>query len=257
VYHLQVRKAADLNIQENGRFAWHGLIFTDKDKLCQDDRVWFFYEYPIPLDTGMVLLYSMSEAASMITPTDLILVCVLPGPRDLEIARLLGWYRIPFRTAPKVVAVDSLAFYQPGTFGEAAGRIDFLAPVRGHELTTRAELLRDEPDHPHAREEYFKLQLGPLEKLAHPILADKWRRLTFLYTTGEYLLNAQTLNDLVVQSDERQILWQSLRERAANQQLYKTDLPEADLPPEVLMALLGIKEVSEGYDVSDGPEAGW
>src|SRR5512140_2254702 len=169
----------------------------------------------------------------MITPTDLILVCVLPSPRDLEIARLLGWYRIPFRSAPKVVAVDSLAFYQPGAFGEAAGRIEFAAPVRGHELTTRAELLRDEPDHPHANEEYFMLQLGPLERLERPILADKWRRLTFLYTTGEYLLNARTLNDLVVQSDERQVLWQSLRERAANQQLYKTDLPEADLPPEV------------------------
>jgi hypothetical protein len=189
----------------------------------------------------------MDKDGNMLAPTDLILVCVLPGPRDLEIARLLGWYRIPFRTAPKVVAVDALAFYQPGTFGESAGRIEFLARVCGHELTTRAELLRDEPDHPHAREEYYKVQLGPLEKLPHPVTADKWKRLTFLYTTGEYLLKAQTLNDLVVQSDERQILWQSLRERAANQQLYKTDLPETDLPPEVLMALLGIKEAEVPY----------
>ena len=198
----------------------------------------------------------------MITPTDLILVCVLPDPRDLEIARLLGWYRIPFRTAPKVVAVDALAFYQPGTFGESGGRIEFLAPVRGYELTTRAELLRDEPEHPRAREEYFKIQLGPLERLARPVVADKWRRLTFLYTTGEYLLKAETLNDLVVQSDERQLLWQSLRERAVNEQAYKADLPEAEIPPEVLMALLGIREVSEEYevpevpDVPDDPEAG-
>ena len=130
-----------------------------------------------------------------------------------------------------------------------------MARVRGHELTTRRELLRDEPDHPRAGEEYYKIQLGPLERLPRPITADKWRRLTFLYTTGEYLLNAQTLNDLVVQSDERQILWQSLRERAANEQLYKTDLPEVDIPPEVLMALLGIKEVSEVYEVPDDPEA--
>ncbi len=184
----------------------------------------------------------------MLAPTDLILVCVLPEPRDLEIARLLGWYRIPFRTAPKVIAVDTLAFYQPGTFGEASGRIEYLAQVRGHELTTRAELLRDEPDHPHANEEYFKIQLGPLEKLPRPILADKWKRLTFLYTTGEYLLEAQTLNDLVVQGDERQLLWQSLRERAENDQLYKVDLPEVDSPPEVLKALLGIKEAHEPYD---------
>jgi hypothetical protein len=189
----------------------------------------------------------------MIRPTDLILVCVLPEPRDLEIARLLGWYRIPFRTAPKVVAVDCLAFYQPGTFGEAGGRIEFLAPVRGHELTTRLELMCDEPDHPRAREEYYKVQLGPLERLAQPILADKWRRLTFLYTTGEYLLKAQTLNDLVVQSDERQLLWQSLRERAENEQLYQADLPEVDIPPEVLMALLGIKEDPEVYEGSEDP----
>jgi hypothetical protein len=187
----------------------------------------------------------------MLNPTDLILVCVLPGPHDLEIARLLGWYRIPFRTAPKVVAVDFLAFYQPGTFGESSGRIEFLAPVRGHELTTRLDLLRDEPDHPHAGEEYFKIQLGPLERLPRPVTAEKWKRLTFLYTTGEYLLKARTLNDLVVQSDERQLLWQSLRERAAHEQLYKTNLPEADLPPEVLMALLGIGEVRLPYDAEE------
>jgi len=188
---------------------------------------------------------------AMIKPTDLILVCVLPGPRDLEIARLLGWYRIPFRTAPKVVAVDALAFYQPGTFGESGGRIEFLAPLRGYELTTRAELLRDEPEHPRAREEYFKLQLGPLERLACPVVADKWRRLTFLYTTGEYLLKARTLNDLVVQSDERQLLWQSLRERATQDQTYQADLPQADIPPEVLVALLGIKEVQSSYDAKE------
>jgi hypothetical protein len=196
----------------------------------------------------------MVKDGNMVTPTDLMLVCVLPGPRDLEIARLLGWYRIPFRTAPKVVAVDALAFYQPGIFGESGGRVEFVAPVRGHELTTRRELLRDEPDHPRANEEYYKIQLGPLEKLPRPISADKWRRLTFLYTTGEYLLKARTLNDLVVQSDERQLLWQSLRERATQEQTYKADLPDADIPPEVLMALLGIKEPEAPYAPNEPKE---
>ena len=184
----------------------------------------------------------------MLTPVSLVLVCLLPTPRDLEIARLLGWYRIPFRSAPKVVAVDYLAFYQPGKFGEAAGRIEWMAPVRGHELTTRGELLKDEPNHPRAGEEYFKIQLGPLERLPHPVVTDKWKRLTFLYTTGEYLLEARTLNDLVVRSDERAQLWQSLRERAQNEQLYKLEIPEADIPAEVLIALLGIKEVQSSYE---------
>ena len=187
-----------------------------------------------------------------ISPTSLVLVCLLPTPRDLEIARLLGWYRIPLRTAPKVVAVDYLAFYQPSAFADRGGQIEFIAPVRGHELTTRGELLKDEADHPRAREEYYKLQIGGLEKLKEPVKSEKWKRLTFLYTTGEYLLNAKSLNDLVVAGDERQLLWLSLRERAENEQLYKVDLPDADIPPEVLIALLGIKEVQEPYspDVS-------
>lgn len=183
----------------------------------------------------------------MLEPVSLILVCLLPTPRDLEIARLLGWYRIPFRTAPKVVAVDALAFYQPGSFGDEAGRIEWTAPVRGHELTTRGELLHEEENHPRAKEEYYKIQLGPLEKLSQPIMADKWKRLTFLYTTGEYLLKAKTLNELVVQSDERQLLWKSLRERAENEQVYKTNLPEDTIPAEVLAALLGIKELEAQY----------
>ncbi len=186
----------------------------------------------------------------MLSPSSLILVCLLPQPRDLEIARLLGWYRIPLRTAPKVIAVDYLAFYQPASFGEHSGRIEYIAEVRGHELTTRADLLRDEPHHPRAHEEYYKIQLGPLQRLPQPILAGKWRRLTFLYTTGEYLLQAHTLNDLVVRSEERALLWRSLRERAQNTALYHVDLPEADLPPDLLLTLLGIREAPADYDLS-------
>jgi hypothetical protein len=188
----------------------------------------------------------------MVQPNSLVLVCLLPAPRDLEIARLLGWYRIPFRSAPKVVAVDYLAFYQPSSFGRRGGRIEYTAEVRGHELTTRGELLRDEADHPRAREEYFKIQLGELEKLDTPIPAGRWKRITFLYTTGEYLLKAGNLNDLVVAGEERQGLWKSLRERALNEQLYQVDLPDVDVPPEVLMALLGIKEQQDGERISGG-----
>lgn len=183
-----------------------------------------------------------------LSPSSLVLVCLLPTPRDLEIARLLGWYRIPLRTAPKVVAVDYLAFYQPASFGERSGQVEFIAEVKGHELTTRAELLKDELHHPRANEEYYKIQIGALEKLKEPVKTDKWRRLTFLYSTGECLLNAKTLNDLVVEGEERNLLWKSLRERAEQGQAYKTDLPEADIPPDVLMALLGIKELQTEYN---------
>ena len=73
----------------------------------------------------------------------LILVAVLPNIRDFEIARMLGWYRIPLRMAPKIVDVDYIAFYQTGSFDDPhRWVIEHFAEVRGHELTTRAELLR-------------------------------------------------------------------------------------------------------------------
>ncbi len=185
--------------------------------------------------------------------TALILVGLIPRPRDLEIARLLGWYRIPLRSAPKVINVDYLAFYQASAFGEEhRWRIEMFAQVRGHELTTRAELLRDEPGHPRAREEYYKIQIGPVEALPRPIAAGRWRRITFLYTTGELLRKARTINDLVVRSEEREILWRSLRERALNAGAYQAaELPEIDLDP-ALLAFLGdwskLAEVPADYD---------
>jgi hypothetical protein len=173
----------------------------------------------------------------------LVLVAVMPSARDLEIARVLGWYRIPLRRAPKVVDVDYLAFYQTAAFGEdERWQIRYVAEVRGHELSTRAELLRDEADHPRAKEEYYKIQIGPLIPLAQPILADHWRRVTFLYTIGEYLRRAHTINDLVVHSEEREFLWSSLRERALLNGRYQTaDLSgqKMELDPEIL-ELLGV-----------------
>ncbi len=190
-------------------------------------------------------------ASFPIPPTALILVVILNQPRDLEYARLLGWYRIPLRSAPKVVAVDYLAFYQTAAFGQDKWCIQYIAPVRGHELTTRGELLREEADHPRAHQEYYKIQIGPLQSLPQPIMAETWRRLTFLYTTGEYLAKAKTVNDLVVEPDERQVLWQALRERVSQADAYTADVsPETqlDLDPEQLAILLGILKPYENLD---------
>lgn len=180
-------------------------------------------------------------------PNALILVAVINDRRDLEIARLLGWYRIPLRSAPKVVAMDYLAFYQTGAFGDERWQIQYVAPVRGHELTTRRELLRDELDHPRASEEYYKIQLGSLAPLPKPVPAGKWRRITFFYTTGEYLLRAGTVNDLVVQDEERRMLWQALRERASQAQHYQAGAhPDLPLDAALLAALFEIGSLDSG-----------
>ncbi|UCH59221.1 MAG: hypothetical protein JSV61_13505 [Anaerolineales bacterium] len=178
-------------------------------------------------------------------PGSLVLVAVMKQPRDLEIARLHGWYRIPLRSAPKVILVDYLAFYQTGSFDTHKWQIQYFAAVKGHELAKRAELIKDEADHPFAGHEYYKIQLGPLTLLPRPILAKKWRRITFFYTTGEYLLEAETINDLIVAEDERRSLWQALRERAEKYGHYNVlDLPELDVHPDVLAFLLGVEKSS-------------
>lgn len=149
-----------------------------------------------------------------VEPDDLVLVAIVKTPRDLEIARMLGWYRIPLQTAPKTVRVDWLAFYQTGAFGDDRWSVRYAAPVRGYELTTRGDLLRDEPDHPRVDEPYYRIQIGGLEKLPKPIRSGAWRRFTFLFTTGKRLLTAETLADLSVPpSTDRDQLWRLLEER--------------------------------------------
>lgn len=200
-----------------------------------------------------------SPLRSIVSDDAIVLIAVLPHPRDLEIARVLGWYRIPLRSAPKVLSVDYLAFYQTAAFGEEERwGIHYFAAVRGHELTTRAELLRQEADHPRAHEEYYKLQLGELQRISPPIRAGRWRRLTFLYTTGERLNRAASLQDLVVRDEERLVLWRGLRERALHQQTYTAqELPEQLEGLDILLlAMLGdrksLRETSNFYQIDSG-----
>jgi hypothetical protein len=195
-------------------------------------------------ESGRLFITIMDESNLYPPLSSLMLVVIMNNQRDFEIARILGWYRIPLRSSPKVIAVDYLAFYQTAVFGENKWRINYIAPVRGYELTTRKELIKDELDHPRANQEYYKIQIGSLIKIPHPIIAKKWRRITFLYTTGNYFRKAKTINDLILHDEERQLVWQSLRDRASDEQNYKTtDQLQLDIDPQLLAKLLGIDQL--------------
>jgi hypothetical protein len=131
--------------------------------------------------------------------------------------------------------------------------INYVAPVKGHELATRAELLRTQPDHPRAKEMYYKIQIGPLERQPRSIPSHKWRRITFVYTTGEKFMAAEELNDLIVQSGERERLWKALRERglAAERQYEISRTREIDL---ALLCELGKLGITLGDGHSAPPE---
>jgi hypothetical protein len=191
-----------------------------------------------------------------ISPTSLVLVGILPDVRDLEIARLLGWYRIPLRFAPKVIDVDFLAFYQTAAFGdEHRWKIEYYGEVLGHELTTRVGLFKDEPDHPRANEEYFKIQIGQLQTLPHPIAADRWRRLTFIYTTGDHLLQAVNIRDLAIRNEEKGLIWNALRERSASSNQYLgQSAGNFSIDPEILPFIEGWLESEYPKDQRQGSD---
>jgi hypothetical protein len=126
-----------------------------------------------------------------------VLVCLINKPRDLEIARWDHWYRIPVKHAPTDYLADFIAFYLTSAFGDERWAIHEYAEVRGHELVKRIDLFPDQPDHPHVNDLYYKMQLGPLQRLPRPIPSLKWRRIAFIQTTGDRFLNALEVSELV------------------------------------------------------------
>lgn len=135
-------------------------------------------------------------------PEDRLLVAVMNRPRDFEIARDQGWYRVPQARASRGAFFEYVAFYFTSAFGELAWAIHYYARRLGHELVTRRELLPEEPDHPRAPEPYYKLQIGPLIRREPPIVSLRWRRVTFIHTTWDRFDAAAEINDLFAEGGE-------------------------------------------------------
>lgn len=187
-----------------------------------------------------------------------VLVAVVNNEADLRRAASEGWYRIPQRRAPRRIGADYLAFYQTGAFkkdGEAR-TISYYAAIRRYQLLSRAEMLPEEADHARAEEFYFRIEVGPLMRLAQPVAATTFRRLTFMHTTLERLLGAQDVKDLKLEGEPFQALWSALRASRLR------PLPNrlaggwpVDIALRVRNGHLGIR-LEEGNDVREAPEPG-
>jgi hypothetical protein len=133
----------------------------------------------------------------MFHASDRVLVAIMNNPRDFEIARDEGWYRVPARHAPQSTTEAAvLALYFTKAFDDEKWSIRWYGAVRGHELARRRDLFPDEPDHPRVDEPYYKLQLGPLIELELPIYSLRWRRITFIETSWDRFSAAEEINDL-------------------------------------------------------------
>lgn len=103
---------------------------------------------------------------------------------------------------------------------------------------------------------YYKVQLGPLRPLPEPITAGNWKRITFFYTLGSHLNEADTISDLIVESGERKHLWQALKERAEQSGVYQPGPEqEFDIDPALLGLLLSASGKEAGASGDDADRA--
>ncbi len=144
---------------------------------------------------------------------DTVLVAVLKDPRDLEIARDQHWYRIPVDRLPKrAIGARVLAFYQPKVFGEESWAIRYYARANRWTQARRIDLLPEEPDHPRAQQPYYQVWLGPLERLPHPVVSRRWRRISFIVTHWGRLLDVEAVEDLLHGTIWDEYLWKAMRQ---------------------------------------------
>jgi len=144
-----------------------------------------------------------------------VLVAILNTPRDLEIIRKQGWYRIPVSSAQKWLRnrwpPKWVAFYQTKAFDSEAFAVRYYARVVGIRERLRSQLLPNEPNHPNSGDRYYQVFLAPLERLPEPIASRRWRRIVFISTTWRKFSTAKEINDLYDESPLEDLLWEQIK----------------------------------------------
>lgn len=137
----------------------------------------------------------MSENGARARAKKVVLVGVLKNRRDLNILLRKRWYRIPAIYVP-ARGFEYLAFYEPLAVGRLGKRIRYYARVLSRERIKRGDLLPDEPNHPRARNDYFKFRIGKPKKLPRPIRNIVPRRVSFGFAALDHLLESKNILQL-------------------------------------------------------------
>ena len=139
-----------------------------------------------------------------------VLVCILKNKRDRRILLQERWYRIPVAYLPRQ-KFTHLAFYQPIEFGRFGKRIQYYARVLKGGIVKRIDLLPKEKNHPRAHDDYIRIELAWIKKLAHPIRNIIPRRVSFGFTSLRSLLKAGDILELYGISPTEQIIERGLQ----------------------------------------------
>lgn len=131
-----------------------------------------------------------------------VLVVIMNNRADWAIMQEQGWYRIPVEQVEKLKQRQQwappqwLAFYHTKEFGQDAYTIQYFAKVETMREVSRRELFPEEADNSKSRQCYCKVELEPMQRLSEPIRSDRLRRLTFIATTLEKLLQSREIKEL-------------------------------------------------------------
>ena len=131
---------------------------------------------------------------------DRVLVGVVKRKKDFRIASQEHWYRIPQRQLPRGLNAEYLALFLSGSaFRQAGGGIAYFARITGLELARRRDLLPDEARR--AEEIYYKVQFRQLVPRDPPIANLPARSISFIRTTWDRFISAETVGDLYSAAD--------------------------------------------------------
>ena len=131
---------------------------------------------------------------------DRVLVGVLNRKKDFEIARQQNWYRIPHRQLPRGLNAEYIAFFLSGKpFRDQSGTIAYFARITGLELARRRDLLPGEAQR--ADGIYYKVQFRDLVQKDPPIENYPVRSISFIRTTWDRFICADSIGDLYSASE--------------------------------------------------------
>lgn len=125
------------------------------------------------------------------------LVGVVPRARDFEIARLEQWYRVPVNMIRDWQTPCWVAFYFGRAFGGDSGTVQYYARVWHADVVRRTQMFPDQPRHPRAEHEYYRLHFEELKRRPQPVRSRRGRHLVVLPTTITRFMTASDVNDLV------------------------------------------------------------
>lgn len=149
-----------------------------------------------------------------------VLVAIMNSQRDMDLARVQNWYRIPVASVDKFLKrqwpPNWLAFYQTKVFGSEAYAINYYARVQNIHKVYRYELFPIESRNQKTEKQYYKLELNQFQQLPEPITSHRRRRITFITTTLKKLKTATEINDLYDESPLEEKVWNGLKELKIN-----------------------------------------